>query len=214
MLKEWWDRISRVDAASNAGFFVATVMIAALIVVTAAVMALLGGGILPLGIAAVFAPVFVVVGVLHGTALDRGARLMTAKGTSTPYIPQHSNIQALVAKGAYAEAARAYRDEIAAQPSDLVACEQLAQLALHELKDWELALFAVREAERRAPDARRRAGFALLGANICRDNLRDYGKTVVELRRVLARYPEVPNAAALRAEIEELKALHFEARPR
>jgi hypothetical protein len=29
---------------------------------------------------------------------------------------------------------------------------------------------------------------------------------------VLERYPDVPNAAALRGEIEELKAMHFEAR--
>jgi regulator of sirC expression with transglutaminase-like and TPR domain len=49
----------------------------------------------------------------------------------------------------------------------------------------------------------------LLAANICRDNLKDYGKAMVELRRVLALYPDVPNAARLRAEIEELRALHF-----
>ncbi len=212
MLKEWWERISRVDSASNAGFFVATVMIAALIVVVGVVMALLGGGILPLGIAAVFAPMFVVVGVLHGTALERGSQLFVAKGGSTPYVPQHSNIQALVAKGAYAEAARAYRAEIAAHPQDVVACEQLAQLALGELKDWETALFALRAAEQRSSEPRRRAGYALLAANVYRDNLKDYGKTMVELRRILARYPDVPNAAALRAEIDELKAMHFEAR--
>ena len=55
------------------------------------------------------------------------------------------------------------------------------------------------------------AGFALLAANIYRDDLKDYGRALVELRRILARYPEVPNAARLRAEIEELKTIHFEA---
>jgi hypothetical protein len=35
---------------------------------------------------------------------------------------------------------------------------------------------------------------------------------MVELRRILARYPNIANAARLRAEIDELKALHFEAR--
>ena len=49
-------------------------------------------------------------------------------------------------------------------------------------------------------------------ANICRDDLKDYGRAVVELRRILARYPDVPNAGRLRAEIEELKAMHLEAR--
>jgi hypothetical protein len=35
---------------------------------------------------------------------------------------------------------------------------------------------------------------------------------MVELRRILARYPDVPNADALRSEIDELKAMHFEGR--
>ncbi len=212
MLKEWWEKISRVDASSSAGFFVAVLMAVALIFVVAGMVALLGGGLVPLGIAAVFGPAFLLVAFLHATALERGSKLVGAKGSSTPYVPQHSHIQALVAKGAYAEAAQAYREVIAAHPEDLVACEQLAQLALHELKDYELALFAVHEAERRATDERRRAGFALLGANIYRDNLKDYGKSAVELRRLLARYPGIPNADALRGEIEELKAMHFEVR--
>jgi len=201
-----------VDASSSAGFFVAVLMACGLIILAAAVMALLGGGFVPLAIAAVFVPALLFVALLHATALDRGSRLMIAKGTSTPYVPQHSNIQALVAKGAYREAAEAYRQVIAAQPQDVVACEQLAQLALRELKDWDLALFALRQAEQRILEPRRRAGYALLAANVYRDNLKDYGKTMVELRRILARYPEVPNAAALRAEIEDLKTRHFQAR--
>jgi len=201
-----------VDASSSAGFFVAVLMSCGLIVLAAVVMGLLGGGWIPLIIAAVFVPALLFAALLHATALDRGSRLMIAKGTSTPYVPQHSNIQALVAKGAYREAAEAYRQVIAAEPQDVVACEQLTQLALRELKDWDLALFALREAEQRSSEPRRRAGYALLAVNVYRDNLKDYGKTVVELRRVLARYPDLPNAAALHAEIDELKALHFGAR--
>ena len=201
-----------MDASSNAGFFVAVLMACALIIVAAVIMGFLGGGWIPLMIAAVFVPALLFVALLHTTALDRGARLMIAKGSSTPYVPQHSNIQALVAKGQYVEAAEAYRQAIAAQPDDLVACEQLTQLALRELKDWDLALFALRQAEQRSSEPRRRAGYALLAVNVYRDYLKDYGKTVVELRRVLARYPDVPNAAALRAEIEELKARYFEGR--
>ena len=168
-------------------------------------------------LAALFGWAFVLLyGVLEAGILHRGAGAVAAltlpSGSSTPSVNQHSNIQALVAKGQYAQAAEAYRRVIAAQPQDLVACEQLAQLALRELKDWELALFALREAERRASDTRHRAGYALLTANVYRDNLKDYGKTLVELRRILARYPDVPNADALRSEIDELKAMHFEAR--
>ena len=168
-------------------------------------------------LAALFGWAFVLLyGVLEAGILHRGAgavaSLTLPSGASTPSVNQHSNIQALVAKGQYARAAEAYRQVIAAQPEDLVACEQLTQLALRELKDYDLALFALRQAEQRSPDARRRAGYALLAANVYRDNVKDYGKTLVELRRVLARYPDIPNADALRAEIEELKAMHFEAR--
>jgi tetratricopeptide (TPR) repeat protein len=150
-------------------------------------------------------------GILHPGA-GTVAKLTLPSGDSTPAVDQHSDIQALVAKGGYAAAAAAYRQAIAEHPDDVVACEQLVQLALRELKDPELALFAVREAEQRAPDQRRRAGFALLAVNILRDNVKDYGRTAVELRRLLSRYPDIPNAGALRAEIEELKAMHFEGR--
>jgi tetratricopeptide (TPR) repeat protein len=212
VLREWWEKVSRVDASSSAGFFVAVLMACGLIVAAGVVMALLGGGFVPLAIAAVFVPALLFLALLHATALERGSRLVVARGKSTPYIPQHSNIQALVAKGQYAQAAEAYRQAIAAHPEDVVACEQLAQLALQELKDPEQALFALRAAEQRSPEPRRRAGFALLAANVYRDSLKDYGRTIVALRRVLSRYPDIPNAAALRAEIEELKVMHFQAR--
>lgn len=154
-------------------------------------------------------------GAMDGAFLHRGASAIAAltvpSGSATPSVNQHSNIEALVARGRLAEAADAYRAVIAADPRDVVACERLGQLALRELKDPRLALFAAREGEKRAPDARRQVGFALLAANIYRDDLKDLGRAVVELRRILARYPDVPNAARLRAEIEELKAMHFEA---
>lgn len=212
MLQELWERISRVDAGSSAGVFVAVVMAMGFVTIVAVVVGLLGGGFIPLVIAALFWPAFLFVALLHKTVLERGARMVIAKGASTPYVPQHSNIQALVARGRYSAAAEAYKAVIASEPEDLVACEQLELLALRELKDYELAVFAAREGERRVPDAARQAGFALQVANIYRDNLKDYGKTMVELRRILARYPDIPNAARLRAEIDELKALHFEAR--
>ena len=153
---------------------------------------------------------------MDGAFVSRGGRVVGAltmpSGAATPSVNQHSNIEAMVARGDVAKAAEAYRAVIAAEPGDLVACERLGHLALRELKDYELALFAAHEGEKRASDARRRAGFALLAANICRDNLKDYGRAIVELRRILASYPGIPNAARLRAEIRELKAMHFEAR--
>lgn len=140
---------------------------------------------------------------------DAIGRILVPSGGSTPSVAQHSNIEAMEARGRYAEAAEAYRSVIAADPLDLVACEKLGQLAIRELKDFPLAVFAYREAEKRTTEPKRKLGYAMLVAGIYRDNLRDYGKAMVELRRIVARYPEAPNRARLSTEIDELKALHF-----
>lgn len=207
--------LENVSAATPRGRFIVLCLVMGVATLISLLEVVLSLNWAPL-LAALMGWAFVLVyGVVEGVLLHRGASAVASltlpSGSSTPSVNQHSNIQALVAQGRYAQAAEAYRQVIAAQPEDLVACEQLTQLALRELKDYDLALFALRQAEQRSPDARRRAGYALLAANVYRDNLKDYGKTLVELRRVLARYPDIPNADALRGEIEELKAMHFEA---
>ncbi len=141
---------------------------------------------------------------------DAIGRILVQSGGSTPSVAQHSNIETMEARGQYAQAAEAYRAVIAAEPEDLVACEKLGQLALRQLKDYGTALFAYREAEKRASEPKRRLGYAMLVAGIYRDNLKDYGRAMVELRRIVAKYPDAPNRARLSAEVDELKALHFE----
>ena len=136
-------------------------------------------------------------------------QVLDPSGSTTPYINQHSNIAAMIARGEHAKAAEAYRQAIAADPADVVACDHLAQLALRDLKDYDLALFALREAERRVPEPRRQLGYALQIAGTCREHLGDPGRTMVELRRILARYPDAPNAASLRAELDELRSEQF-----
>ena len=137
-------------------------------------------------------------------------QVLDPDGSSTPSVDQHSNIAAMAIRGETAQAVEAYRAALAADPEDLVACEQLAQLALRELKDFELAIQAYREAERRTPQPKRQLGYAMLVATVYRDYLRDPGRTIVELRRILARYPDAPNAPALRTELEQIKAAHFQ----
>jgi tetratricopeptide (TPR) repeat protein len=207
-----WEHLS---AATAKGRFAFLVMVMAVATLVAAVEALVLRSAVPLAAAFVGWAFVLVYAAVEGTLFQRAgqavASLTLPSGSATPSVNQHSNIEALVARGQFAEAAAAYRAVIASAPRDLVACERLGQLALRELKDYDLALFALREGEKRAPDPRRGAGFALQAANVYRDNLRDYGRAVVELRQILARYPDVPNGARLRAEIEELKVMHFEA---
>jgi tetratricopeptide (TPR) repeat protein len=205
--------LEHLSAATAKGRFVVLVMVMTVATVLSAIEAVLLLNWGPLLVAGLGWAFVLLYGVMEGAFVRHAGPVVGAltlpSGSASPSVNQHSEIQALAARAAHAEAAAAYRAAIAADPGDVVACEQLAQLALRDLKDFELALFAVREGERRAPDARRKAGFALLAVNLYRDNLKDYGRAVVELRRILDRYPDVPNAARLRAEIDELKAMHF-----
>lgn len=138
-------------------------------------------------------------------------RILLPDGSSTPSVNQHSNIGTMVIRGQFAEAAAAYKEAILADPLDTVACEQLAQLALREMKDFPTAVQAYREAEKRSLEPKRRLGYAILIAGIYRDNIKDNGKAMGELRRILSQYPDAPNAARMRAELEALKVSHFEA---
>jgi tetratricopeptide (TPR) repeat protein len=136
-------------------------------------------------------------------------QVLDPDGSSTPSVDQHSGIAAMAVRGEHAKAAEAYHAAILADPQDLVACEQLGQLALRELKDYDLAAQAYREAERRSPLPKRQLGYAMLVLAVYRDYMQDAGRTMVELGRILAKYPDAPNAAALRAELEQIKEMHF-----
>lgn len=147
--------------------------------------------------------------VLQNTVI-RGAgsaaeQLLMPGGSSTPPAKGLSHIEAMVARGDLAKAAQAYRAEILADPKDLGSCERLATLAQRDLQDYDLAAWAYRQAERRAETPGRKFGFGLLVAGIYRDNLKDHGRTVVELRRLVQTYPDAPRLDSLRAEIDELK---------
>lgn len=138
-------------------------------------------------------------------------RLLLPSGSSTPAAKGLSHIEAMEARGEVAKAAEAYEAEIGADPRDVTSCERLALLALQRLNDFEKALWAYREAERRADSPARKFGYGLLAAGVCRDRLKDPKRAVVELRRLVQQYPTAPRVGALKQEIDELKATMFEA---
>jgi len=150
--------------------------------------------------------VILVMWALHYVLVTR---VLWPTGESTPGDKSLSHIDAMVARGDYAGAAAAYNREMLADPADYWSCERLAMLARGQLKEPELALRALRQAEQRVPEPRRKAGYALLALGVLRDDLRDEGRAIVELRRILATYPGIPNAGALRAELDQLKAERF-----
>lgn len=209
----FWERIGRVPAESLRGQLLYISAFVALGTLLNLVLALVMRSWIPI-VAALFGWVFVgVYGLVRLALLDRTAgnvgRILVPSGSSTPSVNQHSNIEAMVVRGELEKAADAYRAVIVSEPQDLVACEKLGQLALRELKDFELAAWAYREAGRRVDEPKRQLGYALIVAGIYRDNIQDTGKALVEIRKVLARFPDAPNAARLRGELDDLKARHF-----
>jgi tetratricopeptide (TPR) repeat protein len=136
-------------------------------------------------------------------------RVLMPTGATTPGDKPLSHIEAMVARGDYAKAADAYRREVATDAGDFLSCERLAMLARTHLKDPELALSMYREAERRTTAPRRKCGYAVQALGVLRDDLKDAGRAVVEIRRILATYPDVPNTTALQADLNHLRNEHF-----
>jgi hypothetical protein len=132
--------------------------------------------------------------------------LYATTGSSTPPGTAYSAMEALEARGGYAEAAAAYGAAIARAPADWEARVRLAELALRRLDDPARAATLYAEARNLVPDERRAIGFALRLVDIYRDRLRDRGRAIVELRRLIDTYPTSPLVAGARAELRRLLA--------
>lgn len=161
---------------------------------------------------AVFGIYSVVYGVGASRAADAVGRVLMPSGSSTPSVNTHSNIEAMAMRGQYAKAAEAYKAAIAADPLDLVACEKLGQMAMRDMQDWQLAVFAYREAERRAAGEKAKVAFGTIVAELYRDKLNEPRRAVVELARLVNSYPAAPAVPALKQELELIKSHLFEAR--
>jgi len=138
------------------------------------------------------------------------SRLLTqfygASGASTPAPRAYSAIEALEARGAYTDAAEAYRSEIARTPADWEPRVRLAELLLRRLGDPAQAASLYREARDLVRDERRKVLLSLRLVEICHRHLGDRGRAVVELRRLIDTFPSSPRIAAARAELQRLLA--------
>jgi tetratricopeptide (TPR) repeat protein len=155
--------------------------------------------------------------VAQRTAGEALARLLTnlygASGATTPAPKGYSAIEALVARGAYADAAAAYRAEITREPRDVEARVRLAELLLSRLDAPAEAAALYAEARDLAADQNRRIGLTLRLVDIQRDRLKDRGRAIVELRRLVDSYPNSRHTAGARSELARLLSQAAEARP-
>jgi hypothetical protein len=126
-------------------------------------------------------------------------------GSSVPVPQGYPRQDALIARGAYAEAADYFRDHIRVSPEDMEARLRLADLAEHHLKDDG-------EAERLYLEVRNRAtrrDHVFAASNDLIDLYRRTGRKDrlrVELARFAERYGTTAAGKAAAAELRELKA--------
>lgn len=161
---------------------------------------LAGGALLVLGV--------VLFVVMRGLAMPAANALLTflgfQSGSSTPLAKGYSHIEALTAQGRYREAAAAYRREIVSDSKDVEARIQLAQLLLKHLDDPAGAATCYREVRDLVPDEARTIGYSLRLVDLYRTRLAAPGRALVELRRLIDRFPESPQVVGARRELQEL----------
>ncbi len=184
-----------------------------------ALIVLIGGALLwaiGVGMGALFVLAGAVLGVVAGVlfvvlklvaAPSTNALLALLggqSGSSTPAPKGYSAIETLVVQGRYKDAVSAYRREIQSDPSDVEARSRLAQLLLDHLDDSAGAARLLAEARDLTRHEPRKIGYALRLVDLYRSRLKDRGKALVELRRLVDTFPDSPHTAGARSELAQL----------
>ena len=121
----FWERLGRIPAHSLRAQLLYISALVAVATVINLLLALVMRSWIPVATAVVGWLFVGVYGLVRLSLFDRAAgvagSVLVPSGGSTPSVAQHSNIQALVARGEYAHAAQAYREVMARDPQDLLA---------------------------------------------------------------------------------------------
>ena len=167
--------------------------IGALFVLAGAVLGVLGG------------VMFLVLKVVAAPSTNALLALLGAQsGSSTPAPKGYSAIETLAVQGRYKDAAAAYRREIQSDPSDVEARSRLAQLLLDHLDDAAGAARLLAEARDLTRHEPQKIGYALRLVDLYRSRMKDRGKALVELRRLVDSFPDSPHTDGARSELAQL----------
>lgn len=149
---------------------------------------------------------FVSRGIAHGAGRGLGA-FIAPSGATTPYQQTYSRAQALAAAGDIAGAIREYDAHLSEQPFDITLHVQAAELHARD-GDTERAATLFREARRLAESRgdREREMYATQRlADLALGRGDDPGRALVELRRLVDRFPGTREAEGARVAIARLK---------
>lgn len=128
-------------------------------------------------------------------------------GASTAYTPTYSHIDALIIRGDLDGAAEALEHEMTRAPGHVGVIVKAADFHLRERKDAERALalyLAARRSGAGSDETRRYVQQKLVDVYL--GPLRDEGRAMVELRRLIDAFPGTREAEAARESLAQLKA--------
>lgn len=168
-----------------------------------ATFALVGIGSLSMGFCVGF------LGLFAGNAAGNTWKRFAVDGTSTPYKEQYSYQQALVMQGRLGDALDSFEAVIADRPEEVDARMRAAELYARDQRNFVRAAELFREVQR-IPTVS--AGEEVYATNrlvdLLNGPLADSGRALVELRRLIERYPLSAAAEHARAALIKLKSEH------
>jgi hypothetical protein len=177
-------------------------------------IALQGRGDIPSGLLVTFLGASLLGGLAWGinylllSSGDKFGRSVYApSGDTTKYIPTFSHIEALEIRGELAGAERAWDDACLEHPTNALVLVKSADFQLRLKKDPAAALERfrrVREMPGASGELIRYASQKVIDIHL--GPLADEGRALVELRRMIERYPGTREAADAREVIAKLKA--------
>lgn len=163
---------------------------------------------IPMGLLAGAAAAGATLAIVH--AAGRTWEHVMMDGSSTPYAEQYSYQQALVMLGRLDQALESFEAVIKEKPDAVDARIRAAELYAREKGDNARAAALFREAQRIATIS---AGDDVYVSNRLVDllagPLQQSGRALVELRRLIERYPGTAVADHARVALTQLKARHF-----
>lgn len=180
------------------------VLVAGMLAMVLGLYGLLNPGTLVVCIACGFAVYG--VGLSAGRIVERTLRRVALDGTSTPYKEQYSREQALVMQGRVDDALASFEAIIRAEPASTTARIRAAELYARECNNSSRAAELLREVQRNEScSAGEQVYVAHRLVDLYTGPLNDPGRALVELRRLIERFPTHPAAAQAREALVVLK---------
>jgi tetratricopeptide (TPR) repeat protein len=182
----------------------------AILLAAGRVRASLVGVISILIVSALFGLAVVVVATLISNAAGNAYKHLMVDGSSTPHKEQYSYQQALVMQGKLDEALESFEAVIAAKPDAADACIKAAELYARDKGNAVRAAELFRQVQR-IPGVS--TGEDVYAANrlidLLNGPLKEPGRALVELRRMVEKYPGSVAADHARDAIAALKPAHI-----